>query len=336
MQFYYGIDGVAGFSYCGNNYYYKKNAQNDIIAIFDANNVELCRYAYDAWGNQKTFVKYGENFLDIDIEENYNLVKTNNELVISQINPFRYRGYYYDIETGLYYLNSRYYDPQIGRFVNVDDIAYLSPKEINGLNLYIYCKNNPVMYTDKNGTSWWDDFWEIVVGAIISVVLIAIGVVLIVYSGGSLANLGAALIGAGVGGFLGGLDSKSNGGSYWAGYLGGFVSGGITGFGASMGFPFIAGAVGNAAGSIITDSINGENLGSLNYWCNLFAESILSGVFSKISWVFGESSKVVINLGFKGLFAAVSIYSEFLFAYAFDVITNFLKKMGSEIKKLWR
>ena len=70
---------------------------------------------------------------------------------VAKLNPFRYRGYYYDSETGLYYLNSRYYDPSIGRFINADDISYIQPTDINGLNLFAYCGNNPVMYVDPTG-----------------------------------------------------------------------------------------------------------------------------------------------------------------------------------------
>ncbi len=68
-------------------------------------------------------------------------------------NPFRYRSYYYDFETNLYYLNSRYYDPQLGRFINADDINLLvdSKDILNGLNLYSYCSNNPIIYYDPNG-----------------------------------------------------------------------------------------------------------------------------------------------------------------------------------------
>ena len=81
---------------------------------------------------------------DIDITED---VLYNNS--VAKLNPFRYRGYYYDAETGLYYLNSRYYDPSIGRFINADDISYIQPTDINGLNLFAYCGNNPVMYVDS-------------------------------------------------------------------------------------------------------------------------------------------------------------------------------------------
>ncbi|MDY6142484.1 MAG: RHS repeat-associated core domain-containing protein, partial [Bacilli bacterium] len=68
-------------------------------------------------------------------------------------NPFRYKGYYYDVETSLYYVTTRYYDPEIGRFISPDDVSYLDPSSINGLNLYCYCRNNPIMYYDPNGHS---------------------------------------------------------------------------------------------------------------------------------------------------------------------------------------
>ena len=82
----------------------------------------------------------------IDITENMSYNSS-----VAKLNPFRYRGYYYDAETGLYYLNSRYYDPSVGRFINADDISYIQPTDINGLNLFAYCGNNPVMHTDPTG-----------------------------------------------------------------------------------------------------------------------------------------------------------------------------------------
>ena len=77
-----------------------------------------------------------------------------NQNNIANINPFRYRGYYYDIESGLYYLMSRYYDPQIGQFISPDTQNYLDPQTIGGVDLYAYCGNNPVMRVDSKGTSW--------------------------------------------------------------------------------------------------------------------------------------------------------------------------------------
>ena len=82
------------------------------------------------------------------------------------MNPIRYRSYYYDVETQLYYLNTRYYDPAVGRFINADDISYLDPETINGLNLYAYCVNNPVMLVDPNGTLAF--IFTLLIGALIA------------------------------------------------------------------------------------------------------------------------------------------------------------------------
>ena len=73
-------------------------------------------------------------------------------------NPFRYRGYVYDEETGFYYVSSRYYDPENGRFINADDIAYLGMGGLTSYNLFAYCGNNPVMGYDPYGTFDWSSF----------------------------------------------------------------------------------------------------------------------------------------------------------------------------------
>ena len=99
---------------------------------------------YDAWGNHAVLDANGADITD-----------PNN---IGILNPFRYRSYFYDVETGLYYLKTRYYDPEVGRFITIDDVSYLDPETINGLNLYAYCGNNPVMNVDFAGTDW-DSFW---------------------------------------------------------------------------------------------------------------------------------------------------------------------------------
>jgi len=156
LIFKYGVDGVIGFTYEGvGEYFYKKNIFGDIIGIIDSNKQEIAKYVYDAWGNHKTYVLNNSQY--VDISENLSYINDGlNNKFIAELNPFRYRGYYYDVETGLYYLNSRYYDPEIGRFINADDISYLDPESINGLNLYAYCINNPTNLSDESGCSWWD------------------------------------------------------------------------------------------------------------------------------------------------------------------------------------
>ena len=128
IKFYYDTTGVCGFNYNGTDYYYQKNIQGDILRIFNGNGTLCAEYSYDAWG--KCTIK-------------------SNVSNIAAINPFRYRSYYFDSEIGLYYLNARYYDPEIGRFISPDSIDYIAPNNINGLNLYIYCLNNPIRYVDK-------------------------------------------------------------------------------------------------------------------------------------------------------------------------------------------
>ena len=111
------MEKVIGFTYNGHRYIYQRNIQGDIIRIYDVETDEVVvEYSYDAWGNQN--------------------VKNKNEDNIGDINPIRYRGYYYDKETQLYWVSSRYYSPELCRWISPDSIEYLDPQSINGLNLY--------------------------------------------------------------------------------------------------------------------------------------------------------------------------------------------------------
>ena len=122
-----------GFVYNGKYYYYQINLQGDVIGIYDENGQLVVQYAYDAWGKLLSVTGTLAN-------------------TIGQINPIRYRGYYYDNETGFYYLQSRYYDPETGRFINAD--SQLNAKDLNGYNMFSYCSNNPVNNIDPDGHSW--------------------------------------------------------------------------------------------------------------------------------------------------------------------------------------
>ena len=118
----------------GNNhfYYYIYNVQGDVIALADGQTGKLAAtYTYDAWG--KCTVTNATGF------------------TVGTENPFRYRGYYYDQETQLYYLQSRYYDAETGRFINADAFATTNLYNALAVNVYTYCRNNPVMLYDQNG-----------------------------------------------------------------------------------------------------------------------------------------------------------------------------------------
>ena len=129
---------LIGFTYKGNAYRYQKNIMGDIIGILDSSSSLIAKYVYDAWGNVTVYDSTGS-------------INTSNTFT-GNVNPFRFRSNYYDRETGYYYLKTRYYVPEVCRFINLDQIEYLDPQEINGLNLYAYCLNNPVMYSDGEGT----------------------------------------------------------------------------------------------------------------------------------------------------------------------------------------
>ena len=132
IKYYYGADGLKGFSHSTKgNFYYRKNVLGDIIEIIDSFGTVKGKYSYTAFG-------------ECTILEDVNGIAT--------ANPFRYRGYYYDSTTNFYYLKSRYYDPVVCRFITFDDLQYLDPEHIGGLNLYAYCNNNPIMYVDPDGT----------------------------------------------------------------------------------------------------------------------------------------------------------------------------------------
>ena len=266
---------------------------------------------------------------------------------ISNINPFRYRGYYYDTETGLYYLNSRYYDSELGRFINADSIENIDTENLNGFNLYMYCANNPIINIDKYGNAWWNPFswnWKkigkvvlniisSVAAAALTVALVAGGIALTIYTGGAFAHLGASMIGAGIGGLIGGIQNKLDGGLFWAGFLGGFVSGTITALSSSLGVPFIGGFIGNIAGTIITDAINGNYINDSNYWLNLIGESLLAGIINIGATKFGDASKVLNIQGFRHLFAGITVWAEFASSYLYDQIKLFLRGLSEKIRK---
>ena len=157
---------------------------------------------------------------------------------------------------------------------------------------------------------------------------------LTVFSGGSLYKLGSAMIGAGVGSFLGGLDSYLNGGSYSGGWLGGAVSGGLSGFGIAYGkiWGLVGGMIGNAAGTFITDIINGDYKHNKSYWMNLISDSIFAGLISMLAGRFGESSEILKNLNLIDLFIGISVIGEFAFSYLNDSLLSLLKQFTDGIK----
>lgn len=200
-------------NYLGNNYLFKKNLQGDIIEIWGTADGssrsdfrKLVTYTYDAWGNITSMV---------DTTDNWYRVGT--------ANPFRYRGYYYDNESGLYYLQSRYYDPVTGRWLNPEPNVYYGlfdeAAKLLKVNTFAYCANSPTNYKDETGESITAILIGIAIGALI----------------GSLAGwaytkyfnipkgkkwkyiLGGAVIGAVIGGCIGYALPGGSGAVLWSG-----------------------------------------------------------------------------------------------------------------------
>ena len=131
--------------YNGTYYYYLYNGQGDVVKLIDGDGVSQVEYTYDTWGACSV---------------TGSLANT-----LGAKNPFRYRGYVYDTETRLYYLESRYYDPETGRFISAD--VYLSTNQgVLGNNAFLYCGNNPANCKDEEG-----EFWNLIAGTVIGAII---------------------------------------------------------------------------------------------------------------------------------------------------------------------
>ena len=212
----------------------------------------MVEYVYDAWGNHAVLDSNGNDLTDSSH--------------IGNRNPFRYRGYFYDVETGLYYLQTRYYDPEIGRFLNMDDISYADPEQSHGLNLYAYCGNDPVNRIDPNGTFWG----MILIGALIGGL----------FNGISTLASGATLGQAALSFLSGGIMGAAMGASI---AFAGLTALGTIGFGVGLSASALIGAAGNAASYLIENSGYRQEITGLGV-----AEATLHGIFQgSVSFFFG-------------------------------------------------
>lgn len=147
-----GVDDLIGFKYNNEVYYYQKNNQNDIIGILDCNYNIVAKYQYDSFGK-----------VILMTDGNDNIITDNGH--VAHINPYRYRGYYYDKEINLYYLNNRYYNPEWGRFINADGIINAN-RDIVSCNLYAYVSNNFVNKFDSSGRALFSLFLKVAIAVV--------------------------------------------------------------------------------------------------------------------------------------------------------------------------
>ena len=133
------------------DYFYLYNGLGDVTGLVDSSNQVVVRYQYNSWGKVTS-------------------TQDTSGVSLATLNPFRYRKYVHDPETGLYCLGSRYYDPEVGRFVNADDPStiFAKPQELYSKNLYVYCDNNPIIRKDVQGYFPIPCIVGAVVGAVVS------------------------------------------------------------------------------------------------------------------------------------------------------------------------
>ena len=224
--------------YDGNRYYYVLNQQGDVIRIVGYLGATLCEYQYDAWGNV------------IDISGPY-------DYSIGRINPIRYRGYYYDTETGFYYLQSRYYDPSIGRFINADAATYIGASTtFSSYNLFTYCLNDPVNNTDDGGTFTFSNWAKVGIG----VAIIAAAAAITVATGGAAAGTLVAAVNCAAHGALVGAVTQGA-----TGAITGAISGAVTHRLATGSWDGAAQAAANgAATGFLEGTISGAISGAIN------------------------------------------------------------------------
>lgn len=267
----YDYDGTPiGFTYIDDletrDYIYVKNLMGDITHITDLNGNIVVEYSYDAYGN-------------------ITKVQGDDALTIGKYNSLRYRSYIYDEETAFYYLQSRYYNPEIGRFINADGLLG-EVGNIQTHNMYAYCANNPVMYTDISGYTpewlnaignWFEEHWiEIAIGtAFIVAGVLTMGIAAYI-GGATFAGVMSAMCSAisvslihvgismGISAVIGGLISADTGGDFWSGFTDGLASGYMWG-------GIFAGTAQMVSGAMsITRSLapqfNGFKIGSVKIW----------------------------------------------------------------------
>ena len=227
LDFSYDAGGYPyALKYNGTTYYYITNLQGDVMYLVDGTGATVASYEYDPYGN---------------------IVSATGPM--AEINPLRYRGYYYDTELKMYYLQSRYYDPMVGRFINADS-QFDNEAGMMGLNLFAYCANNPVMFKDITGEG------------IIMACVIAFG-----------------LIGAAIGGHVAAKASKNQLGyvnGWWV--IGGILAGGGTGCLIGWG----VGAAASAIGTTLTAG-SGGTLGATIYANWQSAEQALRNLINSVS-----------------------------------------------------
>ena len=249
---YRGVDYASG---TWDTYAYEKNLQGDVIGVYDtATGNKLIAYKYNAWGSCTTsYYNSGMN-------------------TTATKNPFKYRGYYYDVNLGFYYLQSRYYDPIIGRFISPDypDVITASPTALTDKNLFAYCDNNPIMRVDEDG-----ELWNYIIGGAVGAVLGGLSAAYSSYQTVGYVDSSVVFIGATTG-----------------------AIGGVIG---ASGLPWYVQSLASASLSIVNDiassRVQGQKINHMDIVCNAMIAATSSAIASSVTYFARSSAEKTIKSG---------------------------------------
>jgi len=239
LHFTYDELGPMSVTYDGAEYFYLKNAQGDVTGLVNSSGTQVVAYTYDAWGNPLTTTGSMADTL-------------------GKLNPFRYRGYVYDTETGLYYLGSRYYNPTWGRFVNADNQIAGIGSNPGGYNVFAYCANNPTNMSDPAGN--WPKWATKLATAIAIVAAVAVVAAITVATAGAGTAIAAVAVGAAKGSAIGLAIGAATGAA------GGAIKHRITtGSWKGSGGAILNGMANGALSGAVSGAITGGIAGGLSY-----------------------------------------------------------------------
>ena len=245
MRYFYDAEGIAGLRYDGCNFTFIKDPLGNVSKILYQGKT-IGEYIYDAWGN----CQVKELSIDSDATNGAR------DRFVLHNNPFRWKSHYLDLETGLYFVNGRYYSPTLMQYLNADNIENITPTEVNALDRYAITLDNSITYEVNENTiftdtelypdptydplldkSWWSLNWKkaiqwiaFSVVFIVSIVLMCIPATSAFGVGMFMAGLKAAVSGAIIGGIIGGIINAINGNSFMEGLVKGAIEGFINGF----------------------------------------------------------------------------------------------------------
>lgn len=296
LRFFYDAEGPCGFRcFDGTEwktYTYVRDIFGDIVMIKDEMGAPRVLYRYDPFGNATVTCLNLAGRQDNSEEER-----------IAKLSPFRYRGYHYDEESGLYYLITRYYDSWTGKFISPDPFSFLDPETVGGIDLYCYCLDNPIMNVDPLGQDWEIQNW--LKWAIGATVITGLGIATVFTGDVAGVILGAAFYGALTGavsgaivsGLIGGIISANSGDGFWKGMADGSSDG------------FMLGAISGAALAALTSGANiafggVKIVGTAQKTSSVFHQFARNVQAGKMSLAIGKYSEIHLNrskgLGIKG------------------------------------